>query len=291
MIDWSANNSPKTGKDSIWYCVVERMQAGADITAVENPSTRRSACQKMKTILKQLAGRGLSVLVGFDFPYGYPRGFTKALQIGTGDSWREVWKLFSSRIVDSEQNCSNRFEVAAAFNAAISGQPFPFWGCPSKREERCLTSKRGVRKFSGEMPEFRFTEKRLPGPQSVWKLCYQGSVGSQALLGIPYLDQLRFDPELTNISKVWPFETGFNLAPRITRDWSILHAEIYPSIRPWKSEASGCKDEAQVRGLARHFAEEDQGGRLAALFETPTGFSPEELQCIVAEEGWILGVR
>jgi hypothetical protein len=291
MVDWSANNCPKRGKDSIWYCVLERIRGATRITSCENPATRFLAHRQISEIVNDLAHRGCATLVGFDFPYGYPRGFTQALKISSGEPWREVWKLLSSRIVDNEQNRSNRFEVAAEFNAAISDQPFPFWGCPSNQQQRYLTAKRGGHHSHQGMPEFRFTDKRNHGPQPVWKLCYPGSVGSQCLLGIPYLARLRFDPELSNVSRVWPFETGFELASRNDRDWTILHAEIYPSMRAWRQESGEYKDQAQVRGLAEHFAKEDEAETICDLFKAPSGISAKELQMIIAEEGWILGVK
>ena len=291
MVDWSANNSPKKGKDSIWYCALERTRGAIRVTALENPATRFLAHRQISEVLKDLARRGYATLVGFDFPYSYPRGFTQALGISSGNPWKEVWTLLSSRIVDSEQNRSNRFQIAAEVNAAIGDQPFPFWGCPMNQQQRHLTSKRELRHSPEGMPEFRLTEKRIPGPQPVWKLCYPGSVGSQALLGIPYLARLRFDPELTNLSRVWPFETGFKLAPRERRDWTILHAEIYPSMKAWRPAPEECKDQAQVRGLTEHFATEDEAGRITDLFRAPTGISADELEQAIAEEGWILGVK
>lgn len=232
MVDWSANNSPKTGKDSVWYCALERIQGATRITAIENPATRSLAHRQISEMLNALARRGCATLVGFDFPYGFPGGFAHALNISSGDPWREVWNVLSSRIVDTEQNRSNRFIVAAELNAAISGRPFPFWGCPSNQQQRHLTSTRGVRHSPEEIPEFRFTDKRVRGPQPVWKLCYPGSVGSQALVGIPYVARLRFDPELTSISRVWPFETGFELASRSDRPGPSCTPRFIPRSTP-----------------------------------------------------------
>jgi hypothetical protein len=291
MVDWSANNSPKTGKDSIWYCVLERIDGVTRVTSIENPPTRHLAYNQISDVLKRLARRGFSTLVGFDFPYGYPRGFTDALKIRSAAPWKEVWKLLTSRVIDDERNQSNRFDVAAALNSEISGEPFPFWGCPSNQQRPFLTSRRAVSHRPDEIPEFRVSDKRIRGPQPIWKLCYPGSVGSQALVGIPYVDRLRSAPELSSISRVWPFETGFNLPSRMERGWKILHAEIYPSIITCRQETGMCKDQAQVRGLANYFADEDKAGRIADLFAVPPGLSPEKLVQIVAEEGWTLGVR
>jgi len=289
IVDWSANNSPKTGKDSIWYCVLERADGKTRIAALHNPPTRHLAYRQVRYVLKGLAGRGLRTLVGFDFPYGYPHGFADALKIRGAKTWTGVWDLLSAQVADDERNRSNRFEVAAALNSAISGTAFPFWGCPSNQQGQFLTSKRVVPHVPRGIPEYRVTDRRIRGPQPAWKLCYPGSVGSQALVGIPYVHRLRYDAELAGISRVWPFETGFRLPPRM--DCGIIHAEIYPSIRTFDHGMDSCKDQAQVRGLARYFAEEDETGRIEELFGVPTGLSAEQVANALGEEGWTLGVR
>ena len=76
---------------------------------------------------------------------------------------------------------------------------------------------------------FRRAEARAPGTQPAWKLLGQGSVGGQALLGIPMLRALRDDPALAPASRIWPFETGFTPRPRATGP-VIVHAEIWPGI-------------------------------------------------------------
>lgn len=288
MVDWSANNTPKRGKDSIWYCLLEHSGSGVQISELENPPTRSAAGNQIVALLTDLAGRERATLVGFDFAYGYPVGFAQALG---GSSWCDVWSLLSARVTDEPSNCSNRFEVAAELNRICSGQAFPFWGCPSDRQASHLTSTRSLRHTADGLAEFRTTEQRIRGPQAVWKLCYPGSVGSQAMLGIPYVRRLRFGDRLAGQSVVWPFETGFELAPRSDRQWLIMHAEIYPSIRKWHAAPGQCNDQAQVYGLAAYFAELDEAGQLTALFERPADLSESEVHAITTEEGWILGIH
>jgi len=290
IVDWSANNKPKRGKDSIWYCLLERLNGKTRFTRIENPSTRMIAFEQIRGHLVDLAARRRATLLGFDFPYGYPRGFARALNITSVQPWRHIWDLLHSWVVDDARNRSNRFEVAARLNASIGDQPFPFWGCPASQERPNLKASHTVRHGADGLPEFRVTEKRTHGPQPVWKLCYSGSVGSQTLVGIPYLARLRSDPQLKSCSRVWPFETGFRLATRDERDWTVLHAEIYPSLNSPNSKQQECKDEAQVRGVAEYFASRDEVGNLGGLFATPQGISNQELLQIQAEEGWILGV-
>jgi hypothetical protein len=113
--------------------------------------------------------------------------------------------------------------------------------------------------------------------QPIWKLYGNGSVGSQALLGIPHLMALRNDAVLSPVSRVWPFETGLGALPsRAKRDYLIVHAEIYPSVLPIQPVAGEVKDAVQVRTMARYFAELDDAGKLATLFGGPAYLTPEE---------------
>ena len=75
-VDWSANNSPKLGTDSIWAAAGA---AGGDRVETVNLRTRRRAEDWLQGQLVDAAGRGERVLVGFDFPLGYPAGFAAAL--------------------------------------------------------------------------------------------------------------------------------------------------------------------------------------------------------------------
>ena len=79
IVDWSANSTPKAGKDSIWYCLVESLTNTPTITALENPPTRHAAIDQLLARLQSLARANYSVLVGFDFAYGYPAGLASAL--------------------------------------------------------------------------------------------------------------------------------------------------------------------------------------------------------------------
>jgi precorrin-8X/cobalt-precorrin-8 methylmutase len=291
MVDWSSNSSPKGGKDSIWYCLC--VVDGGKITVHEsrNPKTRRIAFEEIRSILLDLCRQNFVTLIGFDFPYGYPAGFAATLQLGESLPWKAVWKEVHDRISDDDRNVNNRFEVASGLNQKITGNFGPFWGCPSTEETRYLSSTKNGRILPQGLSEYRITEKRAAGAQPVWKLHYPGSVGSQALAGIPYVYALRFDRDLEPISKVWPFETGLKAigSPR-TDGWQILHAEIFPSIRSVSSVVGKVKDEIQVETLARYFAELDLRGELTALFSGAPDLSEEERKLVETEEGWILGI-
>src|SRR5262245_14809620 len=110
MVDWSANNRPKTGVDSIWYCLLERVKRNARCV-IANPPTRQQAVAQLTSHLIDLSERGKSTLIGFDFAYGYPRGFASALGLDAAAPWRAVWNWLTRTMQDDEHNQNNRFDV------------------------------------------------------------------------------------------------------------------------------------------------------------------------------------
>jgi hypothetical protein len=132
--------------------------------------------------------------------------------------------------------------------------------------------------------------------QEVWKLSGAGSVGSQALLGIPSLHRLRNDPALANVSAVWPFETGLTEHPIPERGPFVLHSEIWPGIIALDSldretaDGNLIRDAAQVRLMCRWARDLDKEGTLGGWFNPP-GLTTQERQLMIEQKGWILGAR
>src|SRR5689334_9259024 len=114
IVDWSAANQPKTGRDSIWIC-----HRGPHGERCENPATRHAAALLLSDILTKLAARGERALLGFDFPFGYPAGFAGRLGLA-GQPWRAVWDELAGLIEDNANNRSNRFAVGALLNRRVS---------------------------------------------------------------------------------------------------------------------------------------------------------------------------
>jgi hypothetical protein len=223
--------------------------------------------QRVHELLMGLVADGKRVLVGFDFPYGYPRGFADLVAPGAGPPWRRIWDALVRLVRDDERNVNNRFDVAAELN--VEGGPF--WGCPGRQARNGLTVKRGISFPHRGLQEFRAVERVVRGVQSAWKLGGVGSVGSQALLGIPRVAALRDDPALAPVSAVWPFEPA--------DEAQVVHVEIWPGlVAPTPHPV---RDAGQVEALVEQWARLDDVGRLAPLFEVPAS----------AEEGWIFGVR
>jgi precorrin-8X/cobalt-precorrin-8 methylmutase len=291
MVDWSAAATPRTGEDSIWYCCLERQNGQLMPVRLANPATRRQAVAELADLLSDLIARGCHALAGFDFAFGYPAGFAARLR-PNAPNWLSVWKEIAGRVRDGDDNVNNRFEVAAALNEKISGGDFPFWGCPDKTRRPNLGKTKPEGFGGGGLAELRMTERAIPGPQPVWKLHYQGSVGSQTLTGIPCVFSLRHHPWLADATRIWPFETGLGaLEKRNTIGRRLVFAEVYPSmIRP-RVQSGDIKDAVQVRALAEHFAHLDGAGALAPLFAGPQDLSSGERHVIETEEGWILGVE
>jgi len=290
MVDWSANSRPKGGKDSIWYCLLYRRNELLETVALKNPRTRSEAVQEIRTHLFQLAQQRLQTLVGFDFPYGFPSGFAAAAGLPTDEPWRRAWAYLQERIKDEPDNRNNRFEVAAELNDAISQGQAPFWGCPGSAVRPNLGAKKPKAGSVGPvLRQRRITEELHPSSHPVWKLFTTGSVGSQALLGIPRVAKLRFDPDLEAVSRVWPFETGLRrIKTRAEREWSILHAEIYPSLGVLNARDGEVKDSVQVRAIAEELARRDERGELLTWFEGSGLLSEAERESVESEEGWIL---
>jgi precorrin-8X/cobalt-precorrin-8 methylmutase len=291
MVDWSAANKPKQGKDSIWFSLLQRHSSGLLERALENPPTRHAAFLRLREMLREQACESRAALVGFDFPLGYARGFAAALRLD-GPAWRAVWDELGNLLTDDESNDSNRFAVADDLNRRISGRGFfPFWGRPAGQVRQFLGATRLHKHVDGGITERRLVELRATGAQTAWKLLGVGSVGSQALTGIPVVRRLRDDPEIAPHAEVWPFETGLRRLADDGRRPRFVFAEIYPSLIKHVSENGEVKDSAQVRSLARYFAALDSRGELAELFAGDPRLGDAERIAVEQEEGWVLGVR
>src|SRR3954454_5598431 len=121
IVDWSAAGQPKTGRDSIWICAVDR--DGAE-RLVENPATRHAARVLLGDMLVEATRCGQRVLLGFDFPFGYPVGFAQRLGLNGAPTWRAVWDEIAGRLIDHENNRNNRFDLGAEFNRRVSNGSF-----------------------------------------------------------------------------------------------------------------------------------------------------------------------
>ena len=265
VVDWSAANVPSPAKASanaIWIGVAR----GGD-AQISYHRTRAAAEAALGAVLDREAQAGRRVLAGFDFPFGYPAGF--ALRLTGRPNARAVWDWLEANLIVGPDNRSNRFELAAGVNARFGGAG-PFWGRPAALDLPTLPARKLVDYAALGLAERRAIDCVVPRAQPVWKLYTTGSVGSQALTGLPMIARLARRAGCA----VWPFDAA---------DGTLVLAEIYPSLLAREvalAVAGGeIKDAAQVRLLAQALWALSARGGLGDLLDVPAQ----------TEEGWILG--
>lgn len=292
-IDWSSRAKPssaKPTKDAIW---VGEGTATGRVNA-KYFRTREACVVYVEQRLARLLKAGKRVLVGWDFVFGYPKGLAKALKIKKKPAWKNIWKLINRLINDGDDNANNRFTVGAELNRRISVGSGPFWGVPVGQSGIFLGSKKDfsypVINKRAVLNERRIVEERVRKMQPGWKLAYAGSVGSQALLGIPRLYQFcsREEKKNKNRHTVWPFETDFDR--KVPTGPCVLHAEIYPSMIPLKKKDK-IIDRAQVKAYVNWLQEEQRHGRLKDWLAGPEDLSKKQRKRVLRHEGWVLGVK
>ena len=289
VVDWSARSKPspeRKSRDAIWWAVA-RIAGGIEVEEPAYVRTRHEALDRLARLIAGELDSDRRVLVGFDFPFGYPAGVAEHL---TGKaSGLSLWDWLAERIADAPDNANNRYDVAAAINDTYPGLG-PFWGRPPAWPYPTIpvrASERTVRRM--HPPERRICDIRATGAKTVWQLAYTGSVGSQMLLGLPVLKRLTQDPRIAGRAALWPFQTGLQ-----TPDVQAVIAEIYPSLLRAEVRTRRGKDEildsAQVRVNAEAFARLDALDGLAPLFAGAPCLTADERRLIETEEAWILGL-
>ena len=264
VVDWSASASPSPARpsaDAIWIAVA---RAGGVETSYFR--TRRAAEGFVVALMETETAAGRRTLIGFDFPMGFPAGFAQRL---TGQaSARAVHRWLADTISDAPDNTNNRFAVAARINESMGGSG-PFWGRPAGLNLPHLPETKPVDYAALGLSERRAVEKLVPRAQPVWKCYTTGSVGSQALMGLPLIHRMA-----ERGAAIWPFDA--DAAP-------VVVAEVYPSLLAAAvAREGGIKDQAQVRLLALALYRAMQGPLLRKMLQTPGG-------AVTREEGWILG--
>ena len=273
MVDWSARSKPspvKPNKDAIlasyWPCLNPRVPLYF--------RTRMQAFQAIVEWVQTEISAQRRGLLGFEFAFGYPARFAQSL-LGANSVFA-VWDWLSGRVTDAADNANNRFQIAAEVNACLPGVG-PFWGRPSHLKIDGLPEKGSLREGHG-MAERRLVETIVPSAHSVWKLFTIGSVGSQVLMGLPYLVQLR--AEFGKAISVWPFETP---------DTPVVLAEIYPSLPVIGAQdhpgAFVTPDARQVDAPSTYYSDLIDRGEIDNALNRVC--LPEVVR---REEGWILGV-
>ena len=267
IVDWSARQSPSPMKpeaNAIWVATAHRTDT---TVTTQYLRTRSQTYDYLTQSIKEALANCRRVLVGFDFPLGYPGGFAKRL---TGEaSALQLWNWLYERVSDARNNNNNRYDVAEDINrchyASVKG---PFWGRHSSWSDwlyEGVPTRRPA--WSKTLPDrFRLTEcvaQEAGFPiKTVWQLTGNGSVGSQVLLGLPFLKRLKAHSCFRDHASVWPFETDLRVP-----DVPLVIAEVYPSLLGSKVAerlANGeIRDEVQVSVTAEAFARLDSDRRLS----------------------------
>lgn len=287
VVRWSAASKASAGADSVQIGLVKRDVRFRNTYEAHAAQTRAEGEKRLIAILDDLGKRNEKVLLGFDFPLGFPRGLAAGLKL-SGEPWQAVWTQLDKMVKDKADNTNNRFGVGAEINRRLTGGPFPFWGCPPRDALTTIQPKRQREHEPGDVPERRLTEDRVKAAPSVWKLYYNGSIGGHAILGIPMVRRLKL--KYGEAMRVWPFETGWKaLEPADLQGVQILAAEVFAGQAEARPATGESKDQAELRATAEQLARLDETGKLAALFAQPKSLSEEDAETARSEEGWILG--
>ena len=263
VVDWSAGNDtgPRPRKDAIWAGLV-RNGAEEDPVYLRN---RDVAFDWIADLIRSERAAGRRLLIGFDFPFGYPEGFSAAI-VGVASPLR-LWDYFAAHLQDSPKS-NNRFQLAGALNARFPGTG-PFWFNGLKDDIAHLPRTKKERDRGHGQKERRVCETKAKGAFTCWQMGGAGAVGGQVMTGLAALSRLRaaFPGDIS----VWPFDIATG---------PVLLVEVWPSLLAdaVRAEADPIKDRAQVRLLAR------------ALSRLPIE-GLRAMMCVDApNEGWILGV-
>ncbi|SMX37796.1 molybdopterin guanine dinucleotide synthesis [Maliponia aquimaris] len=264
MVDWSGGNDTgrRPRKDAIWIG-----ESGPE--GERAPQYQRNRALAEDTLAERIDTAlrgGERLLIGVDFPFGYPAGYARAL---TGqDDPLGVWRWLAERIEDRPKE-NNRFDVAAGINRRLAGGDGPFWGNGLKRDIDGLPRTKAA--YRNPFPDRRTSEARARGAFTCWQLSGAGAVGSQVLMGLPVLDRLR--RHFAGRIAVWPFEP-LDRPVALVEIWPTL---IDPAVRVHTGPGD-IRDAVQVRLLARALS------RLA----------PAQLNAMLSVEapveGWIFGL-
>lgn len=262
MVDWASGNDrgPAPKKDAIWI--------GAVLGGLEQePAYQRNrqvAEAAIAGLIEREGAAGRRLLIGFDFPFGYPKGFAERV-VGRADPLA-LWDWFAANLTDTP-TANNRFELAGRLNALFPGTG-PFWFNGVKRDIAHLPRKGRDRAAHG-LPERREAERRAKGAFALWQMGGAGAVGGQAMTGMAALSRLR--ARFPGRIAVWPYQL---------LDRPVAFVEIWPSLIADRIavEADIIKDRAQVRCLSR------------AVSRLAPSVLRKMLTVDAPEEGWILGI-
>ena len=262
MVDWSGGNDtgPKPRRDAIWASAIWQGKEAEPVYLRNRDIASLWLSREIETALEH----GHRLFIGFDFPFGYPKGFARHVT-GSDDPFA-LWAFFAANLNDTPKS-NNRFALAGMLNAHFPGVG-PFWFNGGKADVPHLPRRGRARRDHG-MPERRRCEVIAKGSFPCWQMGGAGAVGGQVMTGLATLEKLR--QRYPGMIGVWPFDLS---------DHPIAFVEVWPSLLAAEvaRETDDIKDRAQVRVLAR------------ALSRLPAPALRDMLAVDAPEEGWILGL-
>lgn len=269
MVDWSAGKRRpvKPSRDAIWIGIARAGQSEDPVYCRNRQEAEAWLGDFFET--ETIAGR--RVFAGFDFPFGYPKGFAR--QVTGSDDPFTLWNWLEARIEDDEKGNNNRFEIAGEINQLFDGAG-PFWGKPHKDGWPDIPYvKRGVN--FDQVAERRAADLAAKAASSCFQLFYNPTVGSQILMGLPVLARLRRRRGVA----VWPFQGCTDASVVLAEMWPGL---IEPAVRKVTQEAQKdeIRDRVQVQCLSRAVS-------LLEIKEFDTLMA--QVPDVAREEAWIFG--
>ncbi len=269
VVDWSAGKRAGVAprKDAIWLGLT-RDGIGQE---PQYCRSRQEAEQAIVELIKDETCAGRRLLCTFDFPFGYPTGFTR-LVTGSDDPFT-LWDWFEDRITDAADGSNNRYEIAEILNQMFEGEG-PFWGKPDQDKWPDVPYRKSGIRYD-LIAEKRTCDSLSKASSSCFQLAFPPTVGGQMMMGLPMLNRLR---RLSGVA-VWPFEE--------TQHANVVLAEVWPGLIEGAVKAAlasqgknAIRDCEQVRLLAN---------ALARLPVEQLAKHMAGVPSIAKEEAWVLG--
>ncbi len=243
MVDWSANKTSKSGKDSIWIAHLQINTSSSPPGTLElhNPKTRQEAYELLTRIINSSDGR--RVLIGLDFAFGLPSCANSSAMkclwnaitadprhkhsLGSSYCARDIWSFSNKQLFDvqlfdvqdTKRSWNNHLLLAETMNRLLW---LGGWDCCNGVFYITDEMFKLCTKFPKRMTEACCNEMMgSTGAMPVWQLDRRGAVGSQTLMGWPTLSRLC----QMNDVEVWPFDRGWDCPTE-----RVVIVEIFPSL-------------------------------------------------------------
>lgn len=240
--------------------------------------TREDLFQAVTEALLAAERRGLRLLIGFDFSFSFPLGFSEAAFGSNCMDWGKSIDALRAALGTSDEGDPRRW--AAACNTRLA-EHFdlacgPFWGAgfgPQPHKPAFPFAKAGFaeRRLVEQQPSMRTSKP-------IFQLGGIGAVGLQSLYGISFLARLRGWTLQANIPLFfWPQD-----GPHLPAEGPVC-VEAYPRLYN-----EGIKsDESDARACLLWAKKEEEKGTLAERL-----YFDEKVWRAwgIAQEGWVLGV-